>query len=173
MSKLISEKIYDINDYSAGIKNLKKVLHQIEGIFPKFEEFHQNWDFKVFKNYKLFLTLYGTGGTYEPFKGEITMLTTKTGEFKRGIDPLGTVIHEFVHIGIEERIIQKFNISQIIKERIVDKFVSANFRDIVPDYLLQNFGDKSIDKYLDDKNCWNNLPHFIENYVEDSGRTKP
>ncbi len=167
LSKLISEKIYNKNDYSAGINNIKKVLPEIEGIFSKFEEFHSKWNFKIFKEYKLFLTLYGSGGSYEPDKGEITILTTKTGEFKRGINPIGTIIHEFVHIGIEERIIQKYNIQQIIKERIVDKFVSANFNDILPDYFIQNFGDTTIDKYLEDKNCWNNLPYFIEKYVED------
>ncbi len=170
LSKLISEKIYNKNDYSTGIKNIKKVLPEIEGIFSKFEEFHRKWDFKFFKEYKLFLTLYGAGGSYEADKGEITILTTKTGEFKRGINPIGTIIHELVHIGIEERIIQKYNIPQIIKERIVDKFVFANFKDILPNYIIQNFGDKTIDKYLEDKNCWENLPYFVEKYVEDLDR---
>ena len=172
LSKLISEKIYNKNDYSAGINNIKKVLPKIKGIFSKFEGFHRKWDFKIFKEYKLFLTLYGAGGSYEPDKGEITILTSKTGEFKRGINPIGTIIHEFVHIGIEERIIQKYNILQIIKERIVDKFVSANFKDILPNYFMQNFDDRTIDKYLKDKNCWNNLPYFIEKYVEDLDRNK-
>ena len=173
LPKLISEKNYNKNDYSAGIDNIKKVLPEIEGIFSKFEEFNRKWDFKIFKEYKLFLTLYGAGGSYEPDKGEITILTTKTGEFKRGINPIGTIIHEFVHIGIEERIIQKYNISHIIKERIVDKFVSANFKDILPNYSIQNFGDITIDKYLEDRNCWENLPFYVEKYIEDSDRIKP
>lgn len=167
LSKLISKKIYNKNDYSAGINNIKKVLPEIEGIFSKFEEFHKKWDFNIFKEYKLFLTLYGPGGSYDPSKGEITILTTKTGEFKNRKNPIGTIIHEFVHIGIEERIIQKYNISQIIKERIVDKFVSANFKDLLPNYSIQNFGDTTIDQYLEDKDCWENLPYFIEKYVED------
>ena len=170
LSKLISEKIYNKNDYSAGINNIKKVLPEIEGIFSKFEKFNRKWNFKIFKEYKLFLTLYGAGGSYDPGKGEITILTTKTGEFKRGINPIGTIIHEFVHIGIEEKIIHKYNIPQIIKEKIVDKLVSANFKDILPNYSIQNFGDKTIDKYLEDKDCWSNLPYFIEKYVEDLDR---
>lgn len=173
LSKLISEKIYNTNDYSAGTINIKKVLLEIEGIFSKFEEFHEKWDFKIFKEYKLFLTLYGAGGSYEPGKGEITILTAKTGEFKNGKNPAGTIVHEFVHIGIEEIIIQKYNISQIIKERIVDKLVYSNFKDILPNYFIQNFDDTTIDKYLEDKYCWNNLPYFIEKYVEDLEHKKP
>ena len=167
LSKTIYEKIYNKNEYSVGINNIKKVLPEIEGIFTIFEKFNRKWDFKIFNEYKLFLTLYGAGGSYEPSKGEITILTTKTGEFKRGINPIGTIIHELVHIGIEEAIIQKFNISQIIKERIVDKLVSTNFRDILPNYLVQNFGDITIDEYLEEENCWEDLPLYIKEYVED------
>jgi hypothetical protein len=167
LSHLISEKIYNENDYETGIRNIKSTLPEVYRIFPKFEEFHLNWDFKIFQNYKIFVTLYGPGGSYESSNGEVTILSTEDGNFKRGSNPLETIVHELVHIGIEECLIQKFGITQIIKERIVDKFVWANFKNILPDYYIQDFGDNSIDRYLEDKNCWNNLPQIIEKYVND------
>jgi hypothetical protein len=58
------------------------------------------------------------------------------------------IIHEITHIGIEQSIINTYNVSQALKERIVDTFVSLNFGELLPDYQIQNRRESRIGKYL-------------------------
>ena len=117
---LIKTEIYDIADYRNGINNIYLHLKNVNLSFGCFQNYNKLWNFKYFDEYRILLTLYGPGGEYSPSSGEIIMLTTKNGEFRRSSNPLETIIHEMVHIGIEECIIQKFDIPHKVKEQIVD-----------------------------------------------------
>jgi len=63
-------------------------------------------------------------------------------------NPANTIIHEIVHMGIEKSIIQKYNLSHGLKERIVDTIVYVLFGEFLPEYKVQNMGDTKIDKFL-------------------------
>jgi hypothetical protein len=60
--------------------------------------------------------LYGLGGRYNLSTATVTLLTT---EFLK--KPASeTILHEIVHIGIEETIVNKYRLSHWEKERLVD-----------------------------------------------------
>ena len=74
----------------------------------------------------IYLTAYGTGGSYH-FPNEIAINITK--KFDLGL--LITIVHEVIHLTIQEYI-EKYNVNQQQKERIVDLFMSKYFSDIFP-----------------------------------------
>ena len=97
--------------------------------FPVFEKYKELWNFYIPENYTVTLTLYGMGGSYEYRKGngKVILFTKEDGTFGRE-SPLATIIHEMVHIGIEQNIILKYDLPQPVKERIVDKFMEFHFK---------------------------------------------
>ena len=158
--------IYSSNDYQLGLNKLNESKEQILSCFPAFLDYKakwltRGWNFKVFSNYTVRLTLYGPGGSYNSNTGETIMITCPDGKFARGTDPAPTVVHETTHIAIEDAVIIKFSVTQQVKERIVDKFCYYHFRRVLPDYEMQSKGDVSIDPYLDQPDSWERLPYYI------------
>ena len=161
LSNVMEKQVYNIDDYTAGIKAIKARIDSVMLDFSCFNHYHKLWGFNSFNSYTISLTLYGPGGEYRPFTGEVIMLTTKDGTFRRGIDPLGTLIHEIVHIGIEMPVIQPQAIPHITKEQIVDHFVASHFKEILPHYHIQNFGDNPIPEYFKTPEDWENINETI------------
>jgi hypothetical protein len=60
---------------------------------------------------------------------------------------MGVILHEIIHIGIED-LIQKYNIKQSQKERIVDMITEKCFPGLIE--AQKRFKDTSIDKIVDD-----------------------
>ncbi len=164
LSRIFTEGIYNLGDYEKGYQAAVASFNTVEKALPTFQKYNAKWGFKIFPTYKVRLTMYGMGGSYNHQKGEILLLTNKNGNFQRGFDPSETIIHEAVHIGIEEVIIQKYSIDQRVKERIVDRFLQDHFLALVPGYVPQSIGDPSIDKYLTGENAWDDLPARIKEY---------
>ena len=135
----------------------------INSFITKIDSEKKNWDweFNTFDRYKIIFTLYGTGGSYDPDQGTITLLTTKDGRFMNYENPANTIIHEIVHMGMEYSIVQKYKLSHGNKERIVDTFVYLMFKDQLSDYSIQNMGDPKIDSYLDSKQKINTLNAIV------------
>ena len=151
--ELLESKIYHKNNYLAALKKVNeqkqlicKIIHQIKSIKSSW-----NWEFKLFEHYKVIFTLYGSGGSYDPDSGIVTLFTTKEGEFKNYINPSNTIIHEIVHMGIEKSIVQKYDLSHVLKERVVDKIVFLLFRKFLPEYKIQNMGKTQLDALLKNK----------------------
>ncbi|MEL6132505.1 MAG: hypothetical protein AAFR59_03980, partial [Bacteroidota bacterium] len=90
----------------------------------------------------------GTGGSYDPDKGVVTLWTDTSGVFMKYEEPAYTIIHEIVHMGIEYSIVQKYDLSHELKERIVDTFVYLMFKENLPEYTIQDMGNTQIDRYL-------------------------
>jgi len=131
------------------------------------DESNYNWDFKEFTTYDVNLTLYGPGGSYQPEEGSILIYTTIDGEFKGYDNPANIVIHEIVHIGIEESIITKYNVPHAFKERIVDSYVSMNYGPYLPNYRIQEMGDTRIDKYLKEVADFRGLDKAVEKILDE------
>ncbi|MEM6830184.1 MAG: hypothetical protein AAF551_06680 [Bacteroidota bacterium] len=141
-------------------KNYEQAKQKVEGHIGLIDDFineidssrnQWDWEFKTFDTYKVVFTLYGTGGSYDPDEGVITLLTNRAGGFMKYQNPAYTIIHEITHMGMEHSIVRKYNLSHGSKERIVDTFVYLMFQEKLPEYKIQNMGDENIDRYLREK----------------------
>lgn len=158
----IKDSIYHRSDYLKGFERIENERVLINKMVREIAELKLNWNFKLFDNYEINLTLYGPGGSYDPDEGSILIFTTPEGKFKNYANPANTIIHEITHIGIEETIIIKFQVPHTLKERIVDTFVFLNFNQYLPDYRIQDMGEKRPDQYLKTKINLKDLSNFVE-----------
>lgn len=147
---LVETKIFDPKNYKQAIQKVKNQIDLMNKLVNEIDSKKSLWDwkFKMFDKYQLVFTLYGTGGSYDPDEGIITLLTNKEGDFMNYTNPANTIIHEITHMGMEYSIVQKFNLPHGLKERIVDTFVYLMFKGELPEYSIQNMGDDEIDKFL-------------------------
>lgn len=169
LKEFFGAAIYREEDYKAGWQKIKNNETLLNEIINKISKPVTDWKFNEFDTYQINLTLYGPGGSYNPEKGSILIYTTKEGKFKQYENPSNTIIHEIVHIGIEETIIQKFNVPHRLKERIVDLYVKINFGNYLNEYRLQSFGDQRIDNYISKPEDFNSLRSVITNLLKDNG----
>lgn len=133
---------------------------------------HQQWGFKISPHYNIILELYGPGGSYNPNCGNIVINVTTQG-FPIAQQPLcEIIIHEMVHIGIEDIIVQKFQLTHWEKEALVDTICSLYFNDLLPHYWIQPRGDKKIKEYVTYENICNDLPGAIKQYISRYPREK-
>lgn len=161
---LLEANFFNADDYTIAIKKIQEQEALINEMIKKIQQSRHSmdWNFKMFDVYKVVCTLYGTGGSYNADEGSILIFTTPEGAFKNYDNPANTIIHEITHIGIEEAIISKYKIPHSLKERIVDTFVFLNFKEDLPDYKIQDMGDKRIDQYLKTKEDIKSLGKFSE-----------
>ena len=157
-----SEKVYDRSQYQQGYERVVEQLPLLNGFVKQIDRSKRAWEFKSFPIYRVLLTLYGPGGSFNPEIGQVLLYTTPQGGFKQYKNPANTIIHEIVHIGIEESIVQNYQLSHQFKERVVDQFVLLSFGKKLPQYRLQNMGETRIDAYLKNKKSLKDLIPYIE-----------
>ncbi|MBS3146195.1 hypothetical protein J4471_00700 [Candidatus Woesearchaeota archaeon] len=163
--KQIIQDTYDEKYFKNGLNVLNSLRQDIHRCFPKFVEYEKLWKFGIHKTYEVIITLYGTEGSYDVQTRRIYILIKKGDQPKRNYF-FQTIIHELVHIGIED-FIKKFKITHNEKERIVDLFCSREFK--IKKYILQNIGDIRIDNYIV-SGGFRNLPLALKKYVRDFPR---
>lgn len=166
---LLESNIYNKADYEKALKEVKAQENLLNSLVKelKTNKASWNWDFKVFDVYNVIFTLYGTGGSYDPDNGRVTLYTNLKGEFMNYKKPANTIIHEIVHMGIEESIVQNYNLPHGLKEQIVDKITYILFKDQLTNYKIQNMGDKKIDAYIKSKKDLKQLNSSIEHYLKE------
>jgi len=142
------DSVYHVNDYQKGLLKVSQSLPILQQMLDQIQQLKLNWPFQLHPQYCVRLTLYGPGGSYDPSSGEIILYTTLSGDFKQYENPANTIIHEIVHMGIEQSIIAKHQVPHAMKERIVDHFVLLNFKDLLPGYRLQEMGDRRVDPIM-------------------------
>jgi hypothetical protein len=162
MFSLFKDSEYKVDFYKKGIDVISELLPLIQSNVSKLAKIQSFWDFKLLPTYTVVLTKYGPGGSYNVEAGKITMLTTIDGKFKRSL-PHHTVLHEIVHMGIEDSIVQKYKLNHQEKERLVDLFVKKYFEKELPEYNIQRWEDSRIDKYIADLES---LPKEIQEYTK-------
>jgi len=164
---LVESKIFDPNDYEHAKRNVGNQIDLLNECISEIDSKKEQWDwqFKMFDNYKVVFTLYGTGGSYDPDEATVTLLTNKEGGFMKYKNPAYTIIHEISHMGMEYSMVQKYNLSHGLKERLVDTFVYLMFKEKLPEYKIQAMGDKTIDKYLNKKKDIESLDSIISEFV--------
>lgn len=165
---LLETKFFSKQDYVQAVKKVDDqnalITALVNTIDYKKEQW--DWDFKMFDTYKIVFTLYGTGGSYDPDTGTITLLTTKEGQFMNYQNPANTIIHEITHMGMEQSIVQKYKLPHGLKERIVDTFVYLMFKEQLPEYRVQNMGDTKIDNYLKKDDDLSKLNAIVSEFVD-------
>ena len=147
---LVETSVFDPSDYEQATQKVKNQLELLDDFIREIDAKKDQWDwnFAMFDTYKVVFTLYGTGGSYDPDEGTITLLTNKEGGFMKYQNPAYTIIHEITHMGMEYSIVQRYKLSHGLKERLVDTFVHLMFKEELPEYRIQNMGDVTIDEYL-------------------------
>ena len=148
--QLLESEVYNEVDYQAALEKVQQEEALINDLIQRIVTTNSKWDweFKLFDSYPIVFTLYGSGGSYDPETGQVTLFTTPDGAFKNYKSPANTIIHEITHMGMEQSIVQKHQLPHGLKERIVDRFVFLMFQDDLPNYKVQNMGDVAIDEYL-------------------------
>ncbi|WP_235298183.1 hypothetical protein [Portibacter marinus] len=161
--RLLEAKIYDRSKYKNAIQKVEGQLALLNRMMDKVEVKLSgwNWNFKTFDQYKIQFTLYGTGGSYDPDEGVITLWTNQQGEFMNYNNPANTIIHEITHIGMEESLVHKYDLPHGLKERTVDRFVYLLFKEDLPEYRIQEMGDARLDELLNDKEAIKHIDEIL------------
>ncbi|MDW3646361.1 MAG: hypothetical protein R8P61_04850 [Bacteroidia bacterium] len=149
--QFMEDSVYRESDYHKGIANLKARISFLEALVGELSQANWNWGFMTFETYQIHLTLYGSGGSYNPENASILLFTNTEGGFKNYADPAYVLIHEIVHLGIEASLIQKYEVPHAMKERVVDTIVFHFFGEKLPDYRRQEMGDNRLDAYTKSK----------------------
>ncbi len=165
LQDFVSSRVYQKEDYQQGYEKIIAQKGLVNKMIRRLNKHKRNWNFKRFDRYQIVLTLYGSGGNYNPDDGSIIIFTNQDGNFKQYDNPANTLIHEIVHMGIEESIIQRYQVSHPLKERIVDQLVLLHFKTLLPKYRLQDMGEYRIDPYLKKKRDCKNLGKIVEGIV--------
>jgi hypothetical protein len=119
------------------------VSSKLPDIENKLEVLKNLGSFIVKDHYTIKFTKYGTGGSYESSNSIIIVNIEKRSREKI----MGVILHEIIHIGIED-LIQKYQVKQSQKERIVDMITEKCFPGLIE--AQKRFKDTSIDKIVDD-----------------------
>lgn len=151
--------IYNESLYEEDVKDTKKEIEKIDIFFDKIKDWGK-WGFKVFDNYQVKFSAYGTGGAYNYLNGDIIILISSLRAYKKPF--LHTIIHEVIHMGIEESIVLKNNLEHWEKEALVDAICINYFSDILKDYKVQEKVDEKYFKLISKDNIFE-LPKMIEN----------
>lgn len=131
----------------------------------RLQALNKQWGFKIFPHYNIMLVPYGPGGRYDAGLGLIELKVTDDGlPYSRKKLP-ETIIHEMIHIGIEDLIVKKFQLTHWEKEGLVDLIGFLYLKDLLPNYTVHPSCDENIRKYITLENICNDLPAAIKQYV--------
>lgn len=165
---LFYEEIYDASKFNTSLETARQTEELVKKALQKLAALETNWGFKIKQRYDIILTLYGPGGSYDPWIDKVGIIKIKTsvGSSLRSKELYAkTIVHEMVHIGIEEDIIQKYHLSDREKERLVDLICSLYLKDLLPWYENQNNADKTVDNFINEEVIVENLPAAIEAFI--------
>lgn len=164
----MQRNIYRRSDYQTAHRQIVGVLNQLTAMLEQLEATRYRWGFASHARYSITLTLYGPGGSYDPETGSIRIFATADGRFKQYQNPLNTLIHEVVHMGIEASIVERLGVPHGLKERIVDNLVLRHFGHQLMDYSVQPMGDATIDDALSTLEALHQLPDHVQAVLDRS-----
>lgn len=157
------------------IKNAVRVEYS-ESLYKEYEKILTNNWAKVFEEleraflksnlpcqdeYTIYLTKYGTGGSYN--LPNIVVINIISSSRERALQ---VIIHEIVHLAIEEQVI-KCKINQAQKERLVDLFFIKNFpRRVFTQNVYALVDIERVDQIFDDN--FPNMKAIIQEASESS-----
>jgi len=166
---LFINEIYDEDNYNRYLAEMENNAKAADMMMPIFESYKQKWGFYIPDKYIIHFSLYGLDGlvTY-PLAitdGVMAIKIPNDGDFQM---VLGCILHEAVHIGIYENIIQRYNVPYWTNERIVDRFVIRHFLHVASNYSMYLQGDASIDVIFQDRDVFDHLPARVGDFMENA-----
>ncbi|GAB4199401.1 MAG: hypothetical protein Tsb002_34930 [Wenzhouxiangellaceae bacterium] len=170
LEEVIRNEVYDQQAYQTAVAKIESRKPLINQLINQLDAMEKNWHYQSFETYSIKLTFYGPGGSFDPDEGLILLFATPAGAFKQYTDPTYTIIHEAVHIGIEESIVSPLDIPHSLRERIVDRIIQLSFPQELPEYRVQDMGHEEFDNYFNDQNDIKTLKHIVEQYIKVRGR---
>jgi len=154
--ELFAREVYSADDYAAGLAAVHGEMGAVRGALPVARQVEERWGFVVHDPYRVRLTLYGPGGSYDPTSGAVTLKTTPQGTFRRP-NPSHTIVHEMVHMGVQH-LVDRFELTHWEKERLVDLFCLLLLAEALPGYQGQSKGDRGMDPYATRQALERDLP---------------
>lgn len=142
---------------------MSKINYDDIDIDDRLKLYSDAWGFRTYEEYTVRLTKYGPGGSYDHKKGHIIIKVNEKG-ISSYRDVTEMIIHEIIHIGIEEAIVKRYSLSHREKERIVDCFLEFHFYKAFKKYIKFNEKSMAIDSFLTGEDSWIHLPRQIERY---------
>ncbi len=167
LDRLMRDEVYDRSSYLSAHERIRSRSALIDQLINRLDDIEKQWDYRSFETYTVRLTHYGPGGSYDPDTGTILIFATPEGSFKQYKDPACTIIHEVVHIGIEQSIVSRLNLPHALKERVVDRVVWLNFHEELPEYRIQNMGYTALDEYMTYTPEVSNLGEILERFMNE------
>lgn len=143
-----TREVYDVAEFARAMETLsgdREILSQALDWFAAAAKLD---GFRAYDQVEVTLTLYGPGGSFDPETGTIVLFTTPDGHFKGG-GGAHTIVHEMMHLAVEDGLVQRFGLSHWEKERLVDLLVQREFVGSLPDYSLQSGGEENLDRFLE------------------------
>ncbi len=163
--QLLEDKVFKASDYQAAYQKVKSQKNKLNLLIQEIARSKDtwDWDFLLFDSYDVIFTLYGSGGSFDPESAKVILYTNPKGQFKNYKNPANTILHEIVHIGMEKSLVQKWQVSHIEKEKLVDSFVYFMFREELPEYTMQEMGEQRLGALIKGKEDLQKLNHVLEN----------
>jgi len=137
------QKYYKEDSYNNTIKSLNNNMSKLLYSWDKVTDELSNVNFKYFNKYSIKVTNLEPGGSYNSTQGKIILLNTPFRFSNRPI--FQSLIHEFIHIGIQKNYIEKYNISHKDKEHFVDLLCKYQMKEVLPDYQMQGIKNKRLE----------------------------
>jgi len=135
----------DISELLKGSWNdeeYKNTERYINENWPKYSERFEgdliSVNLKPVEEYTVVLTLYGVGGSFNPRENKI-ILNVYYFLRKPNLSIMATILHEIVHINVDEYI-QQYKVPHQLKEKIVDMIMKSFFaNDFSQEEFLQKW----------------------------------
>ncbi len=122
-----------------------------------------SWNATLPKTLEILCT-YGAGAGYNRKNDEHARISFRMSRYPDSKENvLDTMLHEFIHLLIEKPIIEKFNVPQNFKERIVDIIGQEFFGR----YVQERFINPFVDKYITPETIKTDLPGAVKKMMSD------
>lgn len=136
-------EIYKLSDLTHQDENIKKAIILVQNrIKTHIASLLPAWGATMPETLSIKCT-YGRGGEYSSGKNA-TILFRMSDDKRNDYGIYLLFMHEFVHILIQEQIIEKYNVPQDLKERIVDIIGQELFNKPVQPMFMESFANSYI-----------------------------
>ncbi|MDR2337546.1 MAG: hypothetical protein LBE20_02725 [Deltaproteobacteria bacterium] len=129
--------LYDLKIYQELAISVEWTFSYLQTIWEQVEALNAVWKFKLFNSYQVNIQPYSAGAGYR-WDNDIGIIAFGSNKALVQDDPIflpwqnGCILHEIIHLGIEELIVKRFDLQQEEKERLVENlclFVAGDNKD--------------------------------------------
>ncbi len=130
---------FNKNAYDENLEIVEKASGKVNEIITNSgieKIIETGFSFKKFNEIYIKVTMFGPGGSYDSNSGGIILRSGKPFD-----DYVTVIFHEYIHIGIQESVVEKYKVSHIEKEFIVDNIIKKYLDKYFENYQIQSFAN--------------------------------